>query len=224
MPAFNLQMTSTSGTDSAWERVGGSTKHGVMADSNDSTYLRRGASQTGRQGFGHGTLPADAAAVETPLNFISRVEGEAEGNNRLRTYVFDGVSTYRYTAEYNPEPDQTALDHTFTLADPTVAEASTHEAGLDKISDIAGGIRCMKMYLNGTYIQSGSSAILIYNVLAPLLGAQVLLEELPAITALMRHLRQPEGAFVWFNPHEYLQAWRDLRAHPHRRYFLPAAR
>ena len=224
MPAFTLVPNSTSGVNDTWARTGGSTKHGVMADSNDATYVRKGASATGLQGFGHPTLPADAAAVDSPLNFVTRVRSEAAGNNALGAYVFNGVSTYRYTAEYNPNPDQTDLDYTFTLANPTLAETSTDEHGISKTTSVAGGIRCMKFDARGTYVQSGSSAILIYNVLGPLLGAHVLLEQLPAISALMRHLRQPEGAFVWFNPGELLQAFRDLRAYPHRRFFVPVSR
>lgn len=224
MPPFTLVPNSTSSTDSTWARTGGSTKHGVVADVSDATYVSRSAAGVGRQGFGHPTLPADAAAVDSPLNLNARVRSESEGNNKLFAYVFDGASTYRDTADYNPEPDQTNIDHVFTLANPTLAETSTHEYGVGKITTVSGNLRCIKFDSSGTYVQSGSSAILIYNVLGPLLGAHVLLEQLPAISALMRHLRQPEGAFVWFNPHEFLQAFRDLRAYPHRRFVLPAAR
>jgi hypothetical protein len=82
-------------------------------------------------------------------------------------------------------------------------------------------MKLIKYWASGNYLVGGGGfAFLVVGLIGALLGANLVLADMPGISreAATRRLRPTEGISI-IQPHEYAQALRELKEHPFRRYF-----
>jgi len=227
MPAFTLTPNAP-GTYAVWSVSAGTTWAALAAVGDP--YIYRNGSALDYSNAALSDLPADAGAIDGLVTHYSRVRLEA-GSGGATVYP-----TIRYAgANYegtviNPPANDAYAYYSRTYANlggtaftPLILNAC--EAGVYGNESTGFRVDVDYVVLTGNYSPAaGGFAFLIASVIPFLLGANLLLSDLPGIArevASRRHL--DGGAFCRILPAEYARAYRELREAKHPTFFLPRA-
>jgi len=210
MPAFTLQATGT-GTYDAWTLVGGGTKAGAMADSDDGTYCSIGA--VGRQSFVFGNLPSEALSIIGPVTFNIR------GKDVTAT-----VDLCYMHARYGGVNDESqSINWTASIVS-TTRDYATFNGGTWTPAIVNGAEYTMivyKLYMTGLYgVGGGSYGYLIASLIGGMLGTGLSMADMPGIARAVAENPRPYEGISIIQPHEYAQALAELKAHPYRAWSL----
>jgi hypothetical protein len=95
----------------------------------------------------------------------------------------------------------------------TVPLVNSLEAGVQGVST-GGSYYCTKLFATGMYNTAGGGfAFLIVSLIGAMLGANLLLADMPAIAREVACARRPGTGISIIQPHEYAAALAELRAH-----------
>lgn len=240
MPSGQYDPTAN-GTDTAWTAVGGSPDWGVVADSNDSAYLRYASDASGYESVLIANLPADAVEVQSVTYRYRNGRSAAGAGNRGLGHRQGGTRTMieNFTlpwaaAAWADTDKAAATDPTGATWTPALFNSVQIAWGTN--SSGTGGVdaRMTKVFATVSYTTgAGGFVWLLASFAALALGANLLLSDMPQVadhvaraTEAKSH-QERRGAFIHpyglgrqvILPGEYREAWEAWRAYTHPRYF-----
>jgi len=221
MPAFQINPTAE-GFYTGWTNAGGATKVISVTDAVDGNYIHD-AGGIAYQTFVLEDLPTEAVAIEGDVVGFerSRTAGTPDDPIRIRlrysgtdadsTNISNTTSFTDYTKNFGTAPG--AVPWTPTILNATEGGVVTLAAAFAQQN------RCTRFYLYGNYTPAGGGfAFLVVGLVGGLLGASLMLADMPGIARAVAQARVPGVGVSIIQPHEYQRALDELKSHPFRRY------
>lgn len=220
MPNFQLEATAN-GVNNAWTASAGN-KWDCVADSDDGTYIQiTGVSSPARQSFVTQDLPSEASSIVGSVTFNARgKDGTATADLIYSHFRYSGAnyedatgwnfttSVAAYTRAWATGPGAAAWTPTLLNA----CEMGVYREGNTNTVQVA------KLNITGEYsVSAGNFAYLICSLVGGLLGAQLMLSDIPGIAReVWNNPRIGEGRTL-IRPYEYNTVLAELKAHPFRK-------